>query len=884
MKKRLNKKSLFFVLVIVIILVFFLESSDAWYFERDFNSGELEEKAEGSDGFSGTAGGSYYTSNVVYEGGQAAEMNVRKGESGFGYWGGSLGFPDLYKGDEFWFRVRTYFPSEFDYTASPRLKFLRLHTATGEGSNAGYNDIYINPLDSEDSPFKGIKEGHNQWYDFGNDSHDIVYDKWETYDFYVKLDDVNSDDGGGGVMRFWKDGELLGEFSGIESLGGEDHYANYFYLFTYWNSDPFTRAYVSEDGTGYNFVEGEDVLVNGEPRSFRVTEIRSENDLVIYSYLRGSGNLNISVGDMITGAESGADFLVSEVLMQYPSKDQHIYVDDIIYTNETPQNIDTEGNPLISSADSSHPGCLEGKITETCFCGNNAYWAGYCCNDVWFDPSYEESGGCPQGDFYYLDNQDSLASDSNPGTENMPWKTLKKATETVTSGDVVIVKEGTYVASDPSSTHPYDAFEPENSGTVNNPITFKSEPVLAATIERNSTDYLAWGISEKNYITIDGFHIKGGLRVEGEGFVIKNCELIWGWYPPHDTSLNWGLALHGASNSLIKNNYVHSMEDSGNNGHNSACLHVHGDSDNNIIEKNTVDAGNGIVYSAYGTKGGGMDYNVWRYNLGTNAITGFLGMGSTDGTINTTYNDLYQNIIIDSTYGVELYKLCEYFDIYNNVFDGTERGLRAVKTTSDYNNLWNNIFNSSDRIFFWSGYADGDNPESFTGLLDYSDYQCFDGSYSHIAMIEASPTTYFTELSNWQNDGWGVNSIEYAPLFMNPGGNNPEDYKLQSGSHALNAGIDRQDYDSDENTIENINMGAYITGDEQIGYRDLSYYLANASSGPENQTQTYHPADINPQNGVISFIEIEAYMNRWLNGEITINQLLDGINEWRDFD
>src|SRR6056297_2526369 len=34
-----------------------------------------------------------------------------------------------------------------------------------------------------------------------------------------------------------------------------------------------------------------------------------------------------------------------------------------------------------------------------------------------------------------------------------------------------------------------------------------------------------------------------------------------------------------------------------------------------------------------------------------------------------------------------------------------------------------------------------------------------------------------------------------------------------------------------------------------------------------------HEADLEPCDGVISFIEIENYMNRWLNGEITINEL-----------
>ena len=52
----------------------------------------------------------------------------------------------------------------------------------------------------------------------------------------------------------------------------------------------------------------------------------------------------------------------------------------------------------------------------------------------------------------------------------------------------------------------------------------------------------------------------------------------------------------------------------------------------------------------------------------------------------------------------------------------------------------------------------------------------------------------------------------------------------------------------------------------------------------KNQTQTQdciHEAEIEPCDGVVSFSEIENYMNRWLNGEITIDQLLDGINKWK---
>ena len=76
-----------------------------------------------------------------------------------------------------------------------------------------------------------------------------------------------------------------------------------------------------------------------------------------------------------------------------------------------------------------------------------------------------------------------------------------------------------------------------------------------------------------------------------------------------------------------------------------------------------------------------------------------------------------------------------------------------------------------------------------------------------------------------------------------------------------------------------INPSYCNEGDCTPGYEcNLTNHLCQ-----ESQNQDYHSADID-NDRVISFSEIEAYMNRWLNGEITINQLLSGINEWRGFD
>ena len=48
------------------------------------------------------------------------------------------------------------------------------------------------------------------------------------------------------------------------------------------------------------------------------------------------------------------------------------------------------------------------------------------------------------GNIYYVDQNNPQTSDSNPGTEDLPWKTIQKAAETIMAGDTVYVKEGTY--------------------------------------------------------------------------------------------------------------------------------------------------------------------------------------------------------------------------------------------------------------------------------------------------------------------------------------------------------------------------------------------------------------------------------------------------------
>jgi hypothetical protein len=67
---------------------------------------------------------------------------------------------------------------------------------------------------------------------------------------------------------------------------------------------------------------------------------------------------------------------------------------------------------------------------------------------------------------YYVDQTHPAASDANPGTASLPWKTIGKAASTVTAGDLVLIRGGTY----------REGVKVMHSGTAERRITFKAMP------------------------------------------------------------------------------------------------------------------------------------------------------------------------------------------------------------------------------------------------------------------------------------------------------------------------------------------------------------------------------------------------------------------------
>lgn len=215
------------------------------YFNDDFESGADSSRLSP---LYDAAGRSRISAEKAKRGKQSARMEIRSGDAGgFGQWGAVLPIrPVLTKGQEIWVRLYVYWPANFEFSATPWMKFLRFHTRSADGKNRGYNDLYIDRAEKNTSVLRTIKEMHDKWAVYNGPS--IAREKWERYEMYLSLDDVPADAGGKGRVRIWRDGNLIFNRGDVPTLSAATDVLDSFYLFTYWNNEtpPNNHCYIDD--------------------------------------------------------------------------------------------------------------------------------------------------------------------------------------------------------------------------------------------------------------------------------------------------------------------------------------------------------------------------------------------------------------------------------------------------------------------------------------------------------------------------------------------------------------------------------------------------------------------------------------------------------------
>jgi len=185
----------------------------------------------------------------------------------------------------------------------------------------------------------------------------------------------------------------------------------------------------------------------------------------------------------------------------------------------------------------------------------------------------------------------TTGNNSNPGTEDRPWRTIGKAVNTMVAGDITYVRGGTY------NTETGIRFR--RSGTAAAPIKLLNYPGESPVIDwgtPDSTDIIwVWHSSGINvaigYITIEGFEIKNGwVGIKFQS--MHNSIIRRNWI--HD-NLTQGILGGGGHHNIFDRNIIsHNGDFAACAAYGSTCslqhgLYAHGDSyivTNNLIYDN----------------------------------------------------------------------------------------------------------------------------------------------------------------------------------------------------------------------------------------------------------------------------------------------------------
>lgn len=413
---------------------------------------------------------------------------------------------------------------------------------------------------------------------------------------------------------------------------------------------------------------------------------------------------------------------------------------------------------------------------------------------------------------YYVDQRHPSASDSNPGTADRPWATLKRATrESLQPGDNVLVQPGVYDASGGSWNQP--AISSPNSGTASKPITFRSVKKHGAVLDAKGDDG-AIG-ANNDYIVVDGFELINageiGVVLFGEsgnkvtGAVVQNMK-IHGIHGGAGNNVD-GIRVERTSGALIRNNLIYDIKNEWGST-NAAGVKIYY-SDRVVVENNEIyDTVAGIKDKEEGVE------NHIRRNYIHDCGAGMELMNQNSTTTAGYY--FYQNVVANCGSGFASHTngtaVMRKVYIYNNVFYGYNGfGVQGTEHGSD-RRIWNNIFyRSGDATADVS--ARQDPPKEFT-LINYNLY--YQEPKNVVGLY--SSDKWFRNLAAWQGSGFGFdgNSIVADPQFVKAGSG---DFRLAEGSPARGAG--RVDGAA---SGASVNLGPYITGKEVIG-------ISSAASG-----------------------------------------------------
>lgn len=411
-----------------------------------------------------------------------------------------------------------------------------------------------------------------------------------------------------------------------------------------------------------------------------------------------------------------------------------------------------------------------------------------------------------------------------------PWRTIGRAAwgsasrgspnaaEAARAGDTVYVRAGTY--STPGTGLRYDpSLNPVNNGSAGNPIRFERETAQDRVIlQLSSGNGPVIGAYSRGYIEWRGFYINeanapyaadtGIVTIfSSNNIVIDSNEIIG--VPTLIADNHNGIRIEGSNNVRVLNNRIQGIRYSQNiqnwsyTSQNSSGIMLYGNHDVTLEHNEILDSNSGIFPK------GADNYNiVIRRNLIYNCIKGIRISYAhrTQG-----HNYVYQNIIRDGdtrggvveTVGINIAENAANYTFANNTIDNVQNGVYFQNSINQSNLIFrNNLITNTNNAF--NAYEAS--ARAYT--LDNQNYFATN-EWAHAGVIYYTLERWRTAISG--DAASGTDDPRYVDVAI-------DNLRLNAGP-AVNAGVDILDLNTNGNSTDPINLGAYVSanGTEQIG-------------------------------------------------------------------
>lgn len=391
-------------------------------------------------------------------------------------------------------------------------------------------------------------------------------------------------------------------------------------------------------------------------------------------------------------------------------------------------------------------------------------------------------------------------SDSNPGTQALPWRQIAWAAEHVQPGDVVEILDGTYAS----------PIEITIGGTASQPIVFRASGsgAIVSGAGTNATDRDAIFVTFADHVLVHGLRIqnayRSGIRVDQSDHVtIQGCVCSnngrWGIFTDFSDDLALlGNECHGSqlehgiyhSNSgdraLIRGNYCHDNFSSGIQINADPSQGDDGISSECVVERNfllrnglgTGSGGGGAAINLASVRNSVIRNNVLIANRATGIALWDDGQGVQWGSRG--------NVIV-----------------HNTVRHDAGQGRFALL-------LWNGSVNNVVKDNLLVGGARGAisfTADSTSGLVSDWNVLFSQGGWP---IVQNDVTGQSYTLAQWQATGRDAHSFAQNPAFANAAGG---DWSLAVGSvgrdTGTNAGVERDYQGGLRPRGAGFDMGAY---------------------------------------------------------------------------